>query len=119
MAKRAQQVGASEFEEFWASYPRKVGKLAAQREYERARTRASAEAILAGLQRTRFADELRFVPHPRTWLSQGRWLDEEIAPRRVQGQAEDWYAECQRIHGGACGLSRMAHHTRKQLEAGS
>ncbi len=105
-----------EFNAFWQHYPRRVGKLAAWKAYQKARTHASAEAILAGVQRTRFADEVRFIPHPVTWLNQGRWLDEDMPTPQAGG--EDWYAECQRIHGGACGLSRMRHHTRKQIEAG-
>ena len=31
--------------------------------------------------------------------------------------ANDWYAECQQLHGGACGLSRMKHSTRMLLDA--
>lgn len=66
------------FEDFWQVYPRKVGKLAAKREWERlkpdAETLAQMEATLAW-QLTQWT-ERRFTPHPKTWLHQGRWLDE-------------------------------------------
>lgn len=67
----------SDFDEFWAVYPRKVGKFAAAKAYVRARKHASQEQILAGVDRY-----LRNRPgyadwcHPTTWLNQGRWLDE-------------------------------------------
>ena len=98
----------AEFEEFWDHYPRRVGKLAAQRAYQRARKQASADAILAGVIRATFSREMRFVPHPATWLNQGRWMDEDATP--TPAAAEDWYAECQRLHGGRCGLSQYRHH---------
>jgi hypothetical protein len=118
MAQSPQQV-AIEFEQFWKTYPRKVGKLAAEREYQRARKRASAQQILAGLKRAQFSPEARFQPHPRTWLSQGRYLDEP-APRDNNADAaarEDWFSECQRVHGGACGLSQHRHHLRTLMDA--
>lgn len=67
-----------EFQAFWLRYPRKVGRLEAFRQYVKARKLASAEEILAGLERYRqhLPEELRFVPHARTWLYQGRWDDQ-------------------------------------------
>mgnify|MGYP001616411375 CR=1 FL=1 len=66
-----------DFTEFWAIYPRKVGKLAAEKAYAKARQVASQEELLAGVERYKrnkpgYADWC----HPRTWLVQGRWLDE-------------------------------------------
>lgn len=66
------------FEMFWAKYPRKVGKLAAKREWDRIRpTEELVEQMFAALawQVERW-DDPNFIPHPRTWLHQGRWLDE-------------------------------------------
>lgn len=69
---------ATEFEIWWGSYPRKVGKLAAALEYQRARKKATAEELLDGIDRYRlskpsYADWC----HPRTFLKQGRWMDGE------------------------------------------
>lgn len=76
----------SDFESFWLAYPRKIGKLAAKKAWERACRLATADAILAGLERYRahMPDDPQFRPHPATWLNQGRWDDDyqhETAPR--------------------------------------
>lgn len=108
-----------EFEAFWKAYPLKVGKLAAQREYDKVRKvhQVSQVELLDGIARYKenkpaYAD----WAHARTWLHQGRWMDEYKSARIAH--TEDWFTECKRIHGGACGLSQHAHHTRKQIEAG-
>jgi hypothetical protein len=69
---------ADDFEEFWTHYPRRVGKLAADRAYRTARKQATGEAIMAGLLAARFARDPQFIPHPSTWLNQGRWMDEDV-----------------------------------------
>ena len=69
------------FDEFWADYPRKVGKDAARRAYAAARRRgAIAAEIVVGLQRTTWNPDPHFQPHPATWLNDGRWMDEPDAP---------------------------------------
>lgn len=76
----------TEFSEFWSEYPRRVGKLAAYREYVKARKVASAAAILAGVQRYRqhLPQDEQYICHPRTFLYQGRWEDEyEVAVERA------------------------------------
>jgi hypothetical protein len=72
------------FARFWAEYPSKVGKLACEKAYPKARTRQFEEnpdddpdeAILAGLRgcMERWAPE--FIPNPLTFLNQGRWMDQ-------------------------------------------
>jgi hypothetical protein len=66
-----------EFEEFWVSFPRHVGKLAARQAYYKARTMANAKELLDGVARY-MATKPSYADwcHPRTWLSQGRWLDQ-------------------------------------------
>lgn len=78
-ARKADQ-GAEEFEGWWTLYPRKIGKGAARTAYARARKKASAEELEAAARR--FAElmtaerrEMRYVPHPTTWLNQERWAD--------------------------------------------
>jgi hypothetical protein len=106
----------SEFEQFWAQYPRKVGRLAAKQAYQKARKTASAEQILAGFERYQSSDDPQYRPHPRTWLSQGRYLD-EVPPRLVAERVEEWFEQCARLHQGACGLSQYRHHLRMQMDA--
>lgn len=69
------------FEEFWKLYPRKVGKFAAMKKWNKINEEDHPQ-ILEKV--TRLKDSiptkeggLKYVPHPSTWLNQGRWLDEE------------------------------------------
>lgn len=78
-----------DFAQFYASYPRPSGKEAAAKAYERAQQRLQAQRIqdrgeVAAylLERvTAFAKSPKgmgeFVPHPSTWLNQGRYLDDD------------------------------------------
>lgn len=75
----------TEWDTFWAAYPRKVGKLAAEKAYRKARTRATQEQLMTGLRaylehKPSYADWC----HPQTWLNSGRWLDEwaPVEPQR-------------------------------------
>lgn len=67
---------AREFEAFWEAYPRKVGKGQARRAFVKALPKTTLEAILGSIQRTRWSADPQFQPHPATWLSGERWLDE-------------------------------------------
>jgi hypothetical protein len=76
------------FAAFWAVYPRTVGKEAARKAYAKAAARVGALTVVAGAERFRDdpnlppKEEARFIPHPATWLNQGRWDDEPLPPRR-------------------------------------
>ncbi len=80
-----------EFEEFWARYPRKVGKGAARKAYAGARRIAPWPEIMAGV--LRYAAEStdrqpRFVKHPATWLNAECWNDEpEPVPVMTEGNS--------------------------------
>lgn len=78
------------FEEFWATYPRKVGKPKARLAFGAALRRASAEEIIAGAERYRDdpnrADE--FTAHPTTWLNRDGWTDDPL-PARGQKNARN------------------------------
>jgi hypothetical protein len=67
-----------EFVVFWQNYPRKVGKLAAERAFQSARKNgASLEDLLSGIVRyVEHKPPYSDYCHPVTWLRQGRWLDE-------------------------------------------
>ena len=75
------------FDEFWLAYPRKVGKADARRKFDLAvgtlRRRGEPEPlayILGSLEKikrsAKWRDEPEFIPHPSTWLHQGRFDDE-------------------------------------------
>lgn len=69
------------FDLFWAAYPRKVGKGAARTAFVRALKKATYDEIMEGLQR--FVNDktldMKYCPHPTTWLNQERWADESPA----------------------------------------
>lgn len=73
----AQAVAAHDgFASWWAAYPRKIGKDAARTAYAAALKRGvKSDQLIEALRRQHWPDEMRFVPHPRTWLAQGRWQD--------------------------------------------
>lgn len=68
-----------DFEVFWQHYPRKIGKLAAKKAFDRAVKSGGATLteLLDGI-----AAYLKHKPayadwaHPSTWLNAGRWMDE-------------------------------------------
>lgn len=74
------------FNAFWTVYPRKVGKDAALRSWQKRHpSEELTKQILTALdwqnKQERWLEEGgRFVPNPATWLNQGRWDDEPTAP---------------------------------------
>lgn len=73
------------FDEFWAAYPRKVGKEASRKAWRRIKPTADHHAmILAAIERAKNCEQWRrdngqYIPNPATWLNQGRW-DDEVQP---------------------------------------
>lgn len=73
------------FERFWQAYPRRVGKGAALAVWVRLKPsdEMTATMIAAVNEQARSAQWLKdggqFIPHPRTWLNQGRWQDEAVS----------------------------------------
>lgn len=81
--------GDGGFAEFYLVYPRKVGKEAARRAFEKAAKSAGSDVIIAGARRFAADPNLpdkQFIPHPATWLNRGSWEDEPLPPRQ-QGYA--------------------------------
>jgi len=79
--KRTTKSQMDGFDGFWAAYPRKVAKGAAERAYAKALSvitdpdppsvlRAAAERFAAS------DPDPQFTPHPATWLNSRRWEDE-------------------------------------------
>lgn len=72
----------SDFLDFYAAYPRHVGKEAARRAFEKAVKAGTAPAdIVEGARRYAAATaaagtETRYIAHPATWLNAGRWNDD-------------------------------------------
>lgn len=70
------------FDTFWTAYPVKVGKDAAKKAFaKRKPTPELLSEMLKAIaeQKTSLAwvkEDGQFIPHPATWLNQGRWMDE-------------------------------------------
>lgn len=109
---------AQDFAVFWEHYPKKIGKLAAEKAFTRVlKNGARLDELLAGIEAYKahkpdYADYC----HPATWLNQGRWMDEydeQPSPnvRRALDAPQfntDWRDECLREHGGKC--EGLKHH---------
>ena len=68
-----------DFNRFYALYPRKIGKEAARKSFARSLKKAPAQKIIEAADQFALAcrgKEKKFIPHPATWLNQGRWDDE-------------------------------------------
>ena len=96
------------FDLFWFEYPRKVGKDAALVVWKRLRpdNDLTNRMIAAVRTQAQYWDDPKFIPHPRTWLHQGRWKDEVKAMTPTRGQAParaEWRDECHALgHDPAC-----------------
>lgn len=69
------------FDQFWSAYPRKVAKKAAAKAFGKIKNITDVmPAILAAVARDAKSldwqhSEVRFIPHPASWLNGERWLD--------------------------------------------
>jgi len=70
-----------EFSMFWAAYPKKVGKGAAEKAWMRAKINGHAADVISAVDRQRQSEQWQkengqFIPNPATWITQRRWEDE-------------------------------------------
>lgn len=76
------------FERFWSAYPKKVGKGAALRVFEKVCiTDELLNGILDAVQKQSMTyqwktENGRFIPNPATWLGEERWKDEVFPDSR-------------------------------------
>jgi len=83
-----------EFEKFWKTYPRKVGKAEAAKAFTKLlkggqvdadQLTAAAQAHAQAWHQSGTSQE--FIPHASTWLNKGRWSDEpEVLNRTGDGR---------------------------------
>jgi hypothetical protein len=98
------------FENFWAAYPKKVGKDDARRSFaKRKPSQALLDSMLEAIELQRVSpqwsrDGGQFIPNPATWLNQGRWQD-EVAPADASLSDLDLREAAEtfrRSYGGRC-----------------
>lgn len=81
---------SSAFDQFWAAYPRKIGKGQARRAFTAAtKGRDPMVLVVAAVEFRQWTEiertDMQFVPHPATWLNGERWLDERCS--RTSGKS--------------------------------
>jgi len=92
--KPVEKMWRKRFEEFWEAYPRKTGKGAAEKAFEKiSPTKELHETMIravrsASLSRQWTEENGRFIPNPATWLNQKRWEDELPVDKGYSKQAE-------------------------------
>lgn len=76
-----EEVNTSGFDEWWSVYPRKIAKPDALKKYKCALDKTDSGVLLSAVGKLavewagRPRADLKFCPHPSTWLNQERWLD--------------------------------------------
>jgi hypothetical protein len=77
----------AQFNQFWETYPRKVGKGKARQAFEKALEKTDIDTILAGVQayvHHEGYNDMEFIAHPTSWLNGERWDDEYETPMRKE-----------------------------------
>jgi hypothetical protein len=66
-----------DFTIFWSAYPKKIGKDAAFKSWQKAKPRI--DDVMYALSWQQDCDQWKrgYIPNPSTYLNQGRWKDEE------------------------------------------
>lgn len=91
---------AAAFGRFWDLYPRRIGKQAALRAFHRASKQTPVATILAGVERLSTDPNLppkQYIPHPATWINDGRWDDEPYSSRSNKSAKDDNRARAAQI----------------------
>ena len=74
--------GGENFDAFWSAYPKKAGKDAAKKAFAKRKFDEQAFAkVMSALNEQKASEQWQkdggqFIPHPATWLNQGRFDDE-------------------------------------------
>lgn len=104
-APKGDKVGEA-FTRFWAVYPKKAGKPAAEKAFRKqVKDGADPAKIITGAQRYALSDAVArgFAKHPQGWLNDQRWNDDDLpplpaeAPRHAIGSPEDIAARRARL----------------------
>ena len=85
------------FDEFWSRYPRKVAKKTAMQSFAilpMDEQELAIDALETHLEYWKIKEtDTDFIPHPATWLNQGRYFDElEIKAKAPKKPVLPWYS---------------------------
>jgi hypothetical protein len=113
-----------EFNLFWAQYPRKVGKLTAQRSWQKMPDDHKQKALEAIVEHRKYwtakGTEWEFIPHASTWLNQERFEDELVIEQKENKRPPlPWYAsdELTLAKGRELGLNPYAGESFAQFRS--
>lgn len=108
------------FAVFWEAYPRKVGKDAARKAFAKRKPDADLlDVMLSALSAQSRSEQWRkdggrFIPHPSTWLNEGRWQDEpeKSGPTLIGGPRSWAWSDCpHEPHCGSAGKCLQKQET--------
>ncbi len=90
--RRTGDTYSKDFLQFWQAYPRKVGKRAAWIAWKRLKLNGQAGDLIRAVRVQASSDQWtrdggQYVPHPATWLNQGRWEDQVS---NEGGEPDEW-----------------------------
>ena len=77
------------FDIFWESYPRKIGKQAALKVWKKIKpSEAFVVKIINAVEQQKKCEQWlknggTYIPHPKTWLNEGRWDDEMQSKKTI------------------------------------
>lgn len=92
-APAAASPALSGFDEFWAAYPKRIGKANAEKAWRKLGCSKLAPQILVSVRNCKVSPDWtkeagQFIPHPATWLNRRGWED-ELLPRSNGGIREN------------------------------
>lgn len=87
---------SASFADWWKVYPKRTGKIAAEKAYAKALKAVDAATLLAAAKSysdLKAETEKRFILNPASWLNQGHWDDEDIQAA-TPDSVEEWLRGC-------------------------
>lgn len=84
ITKERKETIENEFDTFWQAYPKKVGKGAAEKAWQK--MKPNLATVLTAVEGQKSSEQWskdsgKFIPHPTTWINQRRWEDEVVVTR--------------------------------------
>lgn len=83
------------FDMFWDEYPKRSGKIAAQREFNRLKLWEKIDEVLDAVKKYRLKAKAPFILDPERWIKRGHWMDEDgrpgaESPDEAKARTERW-----------------------------
>lgn len=93
-SKKEKNGYSKSFETWWKGYPRKVGKLQAAKAFQKALRMTDESKLFEAVKEQSSSPQWKkdggqFIPHPATWLNQGRWED-EVEMTEAKYENNEW-----------------------------